>query len=70
MLVVIPYDWGLGIAKVDDKGKATPPYIFFFKKSSEITNKLMTWRGAGGEGDVLLPCVTNDLKKRQRETLS
>ena len=25
--------------------------------------------GEGG-GDVLLPCVTNDLEKRQRETLS
>ena len=29
VLGVIPYAWGLGMAKEDGKDKATPPYTFF-----------------------------------------
>ena len=52
------------MAKRGQQKQGYPPYTFFFSmKSSEFTNKLMTW----GVGDVLFPCVTGE-EKRQRAT--
>ena len=53
------YAWGLGMAKEDDKDKATPPYTFFFL--FEIANKFITWGGGRW-------CTTSLRDKWFRET--